>query len=140
MSIKNDFFGITALKDITVKIPLELQSENVGYETLNEEQLNEVIKFNLKSIILTHKGERMDTSFGVGIRQYLFETVTEDVYESIQSEMLFQIRKYMPWLTNVNVSVYGSSDGYKLNARIKYKLNNPEIVDFFELSVSLDEI
>ena len=56
MSIKNDFFGITALKDITVKIPLELQSENVGYETLNEEQLNEVIKFNLKSIILTHKG------------------------------------------------------------------------------------
>ncbi len=140
MSIKNDFFGITALKDITVKIPLELQSENVGYETLNEEQLDEVIKFNLKSILLTHKGERMDTSFGVGIRQYLFETVTEDVYESIQSEILFQIRKYMPWLTNVNVSVYGSSNGYKLNAKIKYRLNSPEIVDFFELSVSLDEI
>lgn len=140
MSIKNDFFGMTSLKDITVKIPLELQSENVGYETLNEEQLNEVIKFNLKSILLTHKGERMDTSFGVGIRQYLFETITEDIYESIQSEILFQIRKYMPWLTNVNASVYGSSDGYKINVKIKYRLNNPEIVDFFELSVSLDEI
>ena len=140
MTMKNDFFGITQIKDITVKVPLDILSDNVGYETLNEEQINEVIKFNLKSIILTHKGERMDTNFGVGLKQYLFESVNDDIYNLIQNQILFQVRKYMPWLTNLNVMVYGSDQGYKINIKIKYKLNNPEIIDYFDLSLSLDEI
>ena len=79
MAIKDNYFGISSLKDITVKIPLDINSNKVGYETLDEEEITEVIKFNLKSILLTHKGERMDTNFGVGIKNYLFEQSNDNL-------------------------------------------------------------
>ena len=138
MSVKDNYFGLTGLRDITVKIPLDINSSNVGYETLNEEEISEVIKFNLKSILLTHSGERMDTQFGVGLRNYLFEQGENQLYSSVEAIITSQIRKYMPWLTNINVQVFGDIE--TLSVIIKYKLNNPEIVDYFELSVSVDEL
>ena len=42
MSENKNYFGLTSLRDITVKIPLDINSTNVGYETLNEEQITEV--------------------------------------------------------------------------------------------------
>jgi len=138
MSETKNYFGLSTLRDITVKIPLDINSTNVGYKTLNEEEISEVIKFNLKSILLTHKGERMDTKFGVGLRGYLFEQMTDSLYFTISSSIQSQIRAYMPWLTNVNVKVFG--DMYTLSVVIKYKLNDPEIIDYFELSLSIDEI
>tara|TARA_Y100000592_G_scaffold101171_1_gene186348 strand:- start:2683 stop:3105 length:423 start_codon:yes stop_codon:yes gene_type:complete len=140
MSVKNNNFGISALRDITVKVPLNIESNNVGYETLNEEEISEVIKFNLKSIILTYPGERMDTRFGVGIKRFLFEQAGDELYQTVQSTIFNQIRTYMPWLTNVNVQVFGEDNERKLSVAIKYKLNSPEIVDYFELSLSMDEL
>jgi len=135
MAIKDNYFGISSLKDITVKIPLD-----INYETLDEEEITEVIKFNLKSILLTHKGERMDTNFGVGIKDYLFEQSNDNLYSVVKSSISSQVRTYMPWLTNVNIRVFGEEEGNKLSVVIKYKLNSPEIVDYFELSISVDEL
>tara|TARA_Y100000034_G_C6848313_1_gene384528 strand:- start:489 stop:911 length:423 start_codon:yes stop_codon:yes gene_type:complete len=140
MAIKDNYFGISSLKDITVKIPLDINSNKVGYETLDEEEITEVIKFNLKSILLTHKGERMDTNFGVGIKNYLFEQSNDNLYSVVRSSISSQVRTYMPWLTNVNIRVFGEEEGNRLSVVIKYKLNNPEIVDYFELSISVDEL
>lgn len=138
MSVKDNYFGPSGFRDITVKIPLDINSSNAGYETLNEEEISEVIKFNLKSILLTYPGERMDTRFGVGIKDYLFEQSTESLYSNIQASIQSQISIYMPWLTNVNIQVFG--DIHSLSVVIKYKLNNPEIIDYFELSLSVDEL
>ena len=140
MSVKNDYFGITGLKDITVDIPLDIQSDNVGYKTLNESQISKVINFNLKSLLLTFPGERFDVNFGVGLKRYLFETVRPDFYDDLQQQINVQINTYMPWLVEKNVQVSGDIERNALNVKIKYKLNNPEIIDYFELSISLDEL
>jgi phage baseplate assembly protein W len=140
MSIKNDYFGITGLKDITVDIPLDIQSDNVGYKTLNEEEIAKIINFNLKSLIFTVPGERMDTNFGVGIKNYLFESADPTVFNQIQGAIEYQLRVYMPWLVETNVEVSGDVEYNTLNVRVKYKINRPEIVDYFEMSISLDEI
>ena len=138
MTIKKDTFGQTGLKDITVKIPLEINSTTVGYESLNEEDISKVINYNLKSILLTHKGELLDTNFGVGLRAYLFEpTVSLD---AIKFSIERQVSTYMPWLTQVNVVVSSNDEGQSVYVTIKYKLNQPEIIDQFELSLSLDEL
>ena len=140
MSIKNDYFGITGLKDITVDIPLDIQSDNVGYKTLNEEEIAKIINFNLKSLIFTVPGERMDTNFGVGIKNYLFESASPTVFNQIQGAIEYQLRVYMPWLVETNVEVSGDVEYNTLNIRVKYKINRPEIIDYFEMSISLDEI
>tara|TARA_Y100000816_G_C25971125_1_gene506763 strand:+ start:82 stop:492 length:411 start_codon:yes stop_codon:yes gene_type:complete len=136
--MKNDSFGQTALRDITVKIPLDFNSPNVGYETLNEEQISEVINYNLKSILLTHKGELMDTNFGVGLKSYLFEPTVS--VNGVRLAIEQQVSIYMPWLTDVNVFVSLNEEKASLFVSIKYKLNQPEIIDYFELSLSLDQL
>jgi phage baseplate assembly protein W len=138
MTIKNDTFGQTGLRDITVKIPLEINSTNVGYKTLNEEDISKVINYNLKSILLTHKGELMDTNFGVGLRGYLFEPTVN--LNAIKFSIEGQISIYMPWLTQVSVIVSSGDEGQSVFVTIKYKLNQPEIIDQFELSLSLDQL
>ena len=82
----------------------------------------------------------MDTNFGVGLKSYLFELSSPDFYEDLQEEINYQLRVYMPWLVETNVQVTGKQEFNNLNVRIKYKLNRPEIVDYFELSISLDEL
>ena len=140
MSIKNDYFGITGLKDITVEIPLDIQSDNVGYKTLNEEDITKIINFNLKSLLLTVPGERMDVNFGVGIKNYLFESANPTVFNQIQGSIEYQLITYMPWLVETNVEVSGDVEYNTLNVRVKYKINRPEIIDYFEMSISLDQI
>ena len=137
MSIKDTNFGISSLRDITVKIPLNMESDSIGFETLNENQIAEVINYNLKSILLTMPGELMDTNFGVGLKSYLFEQ-SVNVF-GIKNAIDNQISLYMPWLSQVNTRVSVNEENY-LSIRIKYKLNQPEVIDYFDLSLSLDEL
>ena len=107
MPTKNSNFSISALRDITVKIPLNIDSDSVGYETLGENEIAEVINYNLKSILLTHPGELMDTSFGVGLRNFLFEqSVNPNLVGSLIES---QISTYMPWLTDVEVETVANT-------------------------------
>ena len=137
MSIKDTNFGISSLRDITVKIPLNMEADSIGFETLNENQIAEVINYNLKSILLTIPGELMDTNFGVGLKSYLFEQ-SVNVF-GIKNAIDNQISLYMPWLSQVNTRVLVNEENY-LSIRIKYKLNQPEVIDYFDLSLSLDEL
>ncbi len=137
MSIKDTNFGISSLRDITVKIPLNMEADSIGFETLNENQIAEVINYNLKSILLTMPGELMDTNFGVGLKSYLFEQ-SVNVF-GIKSAIDNQISLYMPWLSQVNTRVLVNEENY-LSIRINYKLNQPEVIDYFDLSLSLDEL
>ena len=54
------------------KLPLQYDSID-GYYKLNK-TLHEVMKQNIKMVVLTSPGERMmQPDFGVGLRNYLFE-------------------------------------------------------------------
>ena len=70
---------------ISIKLPLSLDPDD-GYK-LNK-TLKEVARQNLKMLVLTAPGERiMIPEFGVGIRNYLFENMSSDVFSMIRSFM-----------------------------------------------------
>jgi|TARA_Y100000310_G_scaffold140547_1_gene139993 phage baseplate assembly protein W len=55
---------------------------------------------NLKNLLLTNPGERMMlTDFGVGLRRFLFEMNDSVTYAQINSEIIKQVKKYMPFLS-----------------------------------------
>ena len=136
----NEYFEISVLKDITVEVPLNFNSEKPGFTALSEEQITQVINYNLKSIILTSPGERIDASFGVGLRSYLFENNLQATSGIIETNISNQIARYMPWLTKYSVNVEQFYEGQGLNISITYELKNPTIIENFDLSLSLTDL
>lgn len=59
----------------------------------------EVVKQNLKTILLTVPGERiMDMNFGVGLKKFLFEQNAGQVHTQLKSKIIQQVNKYLPYI------------------------------------------
>ena len=81
---------------ISVKLPLSRDPES-GYK-LNK-TLKQVARQNLKMLVLTAPGERiMIPEFGVGLRNYLFENITTEVFYDIRQEIIAQVQTYFPFI------------------------------------------
>ena len=84
------------MKGYSPKLPLMLDPID-GYR-LNR-TLMEVVKQNIKMLVLTSPGERvMRPDFGVGIYNYLFELNTQATRASIDSKVRDQVSLYMPFV------------------------------------------
>ena len=140
MSYEQDFFSQRILKDLTVKVPLEMQAAGNGYEVISEDNVKDAINYDLKSILLTSKGERFDKNFGVGLRQYLFEQQGSPKLGSLRREIDRQISIYMPWLSQYDVNVRIDIDKHMSHVEIKYKINDINIVGYFNISVELSSL
>jgi len=140
MSFEQDFFSQRLIKDVTVKVPLEMKADGNGYETITESDITDAINYDLRSVLLTVKGERFDGNFGVGIKHFLFEQVGSPKLGSLKREVTRQISMYMPWLSNFDVNINSNADGQVLFVDIKYKVNDANIIGHFNLSVQLSSL
>ena len=79
------------------KLPLDYNQSFGPFTSLTD--INELIKQNLKMLILTSPVERiMIPNFGVGIRNFIIENKTPSTYASIESKIRNQVSIYMPFL------------------------------------------
>jgi phage baseplate assembly protein W len=124
-------------KTVTVKWPFE-QDENGGFDSFSERDFVEAVKFSIKNILLTNPGEKIsDPQFGIGLRRYLFSLSTED-FSSLQGEITFQIRKYLPYLTRFKVSLDLTQVDYnRFAVRVSFEIIPKEIKDFLDVVVSV---
>lgn len=85
------------MSGISPKLPLANNKVDGAYE-LNK-TIKQSVNQNLKNLILTNPGERiMDPLFGVGLSKYLFESFSSFLPGNIESDMSFQVDKYMPFV------------------------------------------
>lgn len=81
---------------ITAKLPLNIGDEG---DFALVKSYEELVKQNLKNLLLTVPGERpMDSNFGAGIQRYLFEPNVSYTYGEMESEISTKIEQYMPFL------------------------------------------
>jgi phage baseplate assembly protein W len=119
---------------ISVKLPLSRDPES-GYK-LNK-TLKQVARQNLKMLVLTAPGERiMIPEFGVGLRNYLFENMSSDVFFDLKSEIISQAETYFPYITINSVtfrqespdtqglSLEPSSTSHYLNLVINFSIDS----------------
>lgn len=124
---------------LSPKLPL-LKDPEDGY-ALNKTYL-EMVKQNFKMLVLTSPGERiMYPTFGVGLRNFLFESADQRTYDLIKERILQQTQKYMPFIEikDIIISDVASGQGptsFQLTNSINVK------IDFFikplELAGSLE--
>ena len=91
-------------KGYSVSLPLVYSKED-GPFSLNKNMID-VVKQNLKTLILTDKGERiMLPDFGVGLRKFLFENMSDTTNIQIEQEVIDQVKKYMPFVSVRKITV-----------------------------------
>jgi len=68
--------------------------------------VKQAVAQDLKGLLLTAPGERvMDTSFGVGIRNYLFEGITVSTLQRLSSGIRTQVSQYLPFIDIVDINI-----------------------------------
>lgn len=66
-------------------------------------------KQNLKNLILTNPGERIDPNYGVGIKRFLFENITDSTLDTISNTIFSQVAKYLSSVRISNMTVQPSN-------------------------------
>ena len=114
----------------TPMIPLALDNTQPGFEHLND--IREVVKQNMKMILLTIPGERvMMPEFGVGIQELLFENINDELTLSeFREKIRNQIKLYLPSVKVESVDFFESDvDNNKIMAHIEYQISSLGILD-----------
>ena len=114
-------------------LPLTVDVIEGPYKSLKT--VKDVIKQNLKMLVLTAPGERiMIPNYGVGLRNYLFSQYTDLTKDDIRERILEQVSLYMPFLQDMEVEINESiEDNNAISVRISYfvsALGQQDFVDF----------
>lgn len=122
------------MASLAPKLPLTLDSGD-GYTSIK--MLKSLIRQNFKMIILTNPGERvMNPDFGVGIKQFLFESFESDVYSRIDLKIREQVTTYLPIVVIENIQFgTGGEDENKLALRIEYRIPDIATRDLLEFTI-----
>ena len=120
----------------TLKFPLSVVSKKDTFDVLDENNIKEVVKFNIKSTILTCPGERRsDPDFGVCAKSYLFEQNTHN-YSNLRNEILSQVQEHVPYCFIEDLTIEASGDSNTLLITMSYIISEINKKDTFELLIS----
>jgi phage baseplate assembly protein W len=111
----------------SVKLPLSVSSVDGPY-ALNK-NLTNVVKQNIKMVVFTSPGERiMDNYFGVGIRNYLFEPLTDITKSNIRDRIIKQINRYLPFVNITSLGVYSNdNEPNKIDIKMEYTFPSSDL-------------
>jgi uncharacterized protein len=124
-----------AKEGISVKLPLSY--DEVDGPFLLNKDLKEVVRQNLKNLMLTEPGERvMDADFGVGLKRLLFEPIHPVTYDKIKIRIRQQVKKYMPFLGLDNIAI--SARGPQVQVSIHFNLGSLDEQDVLHITHIVD--
>jgi phage baseplate assembly protein W len=122
------------MSSIAVRLPLTLDSAD-GFGMLNT--IRSVIKQNLKMLILTEPGERiMEPEFGVGMKRYLFQNFSDDVYSEIDSRIREQVAEYLPDVAIKRINFFLiEPDSNNIAFKLEYSIPSIAVTDLLEFTI-----
>jgi phage baseplate assembly protein W len=92
------------IKALSPKVPVVYDKTKNGY-AMNMTFI-ELVKQNIKMIILTSPGERiMYPEYGVGLKKFLFQPNVNQVHSEIKTRIASQLRQYLPSINVRDISI-----------------------------------
>ena len=107
-----------------------------GQPYFNKATDNFLIKGQLTQLLLTNPGERvMLPDYGVGLKQYLFEPLNEDVASELGDEVITAVNTYASNIEVISIRFFQDENldgfgvpGMKINLTVKPK-NGDQLLD-----------
>ena len=114
------------------KLPIEIVNNTI--DSFDSSEIMEIIKQNVKMVILTYPGERiMQPDFGVGPARFLFDQeLAFQTYADLQFSIRSQLGKYIPSIRLTTVSATPGEQEHQLDIFVSYE------VDFLQTKDQLD--
>jgi len=82
------------------------------------------IKSNLVNLLLTTRGERiMNPLFGTGLRDFLFEGITDSNIENLRLDLINSINIFIPEISIVSININPNNDFNSIELNLSYLLN-----------------
>jgi phage baseplate assembly protein W len=110
-------------EDYAIGISLPIQIGNTAFnQTITT---GEQVKSNIKNLLLTKRGERvMNPLFGAGVETVLFEPITEEFEDKIQTIITNSVERYIPNvdIEEINVDMSNENkDKNLVNISLKFR-------------------
>mgnify|MGYP003680839416 FL=1 len=95
----------------------------------------DAIKNNIINFFLTGKGERfLNPGFGTSLRNLLFDNITEEKIQQIDSEIKTALRNNFPSVVATNISTTADPDNNTVNFSMNYEIAETGIEDFLNIN------
>tara|TARA_B100000519_G_C14120446_1_gene380197 strand:- start:64 stop:474 length:411 start_codon:yes stop_codon:yes gene_type:complete len=95
----------------------------------------DAIKNNIINFFLTGKGERFfSPGLGTGLRNLLFDNITEEKIEQIDSEVRTSLRNYFPAVIPSEIRTTADPDNNTVNFSMRYQIAETGIEDFLNIN------
>lgn len=118
---------------INLILPLVYDPSDGPFKTTKT--LAEAIKQNIKLLFFTRKGDRvMDLNFGIGIREFLFENITEKTLSDIKETIYTQFSRYLPYVKIVQL-VVNKNENNTLYIHMPYSVAGVTSLSYYEVVV-----
>ena len=118
-------------QDKNVGVTLPIRRGTAGYFE-SSFTTKEQIKSNIKSLLLTQKGERvMQPEFGTRLRGLLFEQITTDLGSALETEITTAIERWMPYVNVESIIYDATEDQNRIDLELNYSLkySNSQILE-----------
>jgi phage baseplate assembly protein W len=108
-------------KNIAIGISLPFNGPSGPFNSTYSTQ--DQIKSNLINLILTNKGERVfNPEFGLGLRDILFEGITDDIVPIIQDLIVTGTNIFIPEIIIIETIVNLNKDDNSISITVNYRL------------------
>jgi len=115
------------------RLPLDIGTRYAHYDLIDE--IAQLAKQNLKTIILTLPGERTwNPDFGVGAKKALFEHKSK-VHVYLNNGIRQQVAKYAPYIRINNISFESDDEYNSATISINFTITAYSIDDILEVSI-----
>ena len=120
-------FPVDTLPDVAVGVSIPFSGKAVFNQTyITKDQ----IKSNLINFFLTNKGERyLNPGFGGNLRATLFEAISTNVLDSLESQVRDQLEVLFPTLSIQELNVDSYPDENLISITLKYKVLNQSLYE-----------
>jgi len=125
------------IRGLSPKLPLTIDYAD-GHSLTKTHR--EMVKQNLKMLILTIPGERiMDPRFGVGLKTFLFEQNDLTTQGAISSKIKEQLGIYMPYIELIELDFQNTESNSEisenlLHIKLEYWVQPLEALDIIDLT------
>ena len=95
-------------------------------------------KANLVNFFLTGQNERVfNVDFGAGLRNFLFEAITEDKLEEVTERIKNALKLYFPQVQVNSLKVQAEPDQNLISFELKYSVRETNITD--EITINFEQ-